>query len=117
MSPVQQFTPEQIAQMRALLAQHDQNAGPAKEFDLNRPPKQPYRHQEFPMVIYHASNPPKKVHDQDELESHLAYGWQAEPVVIEADPVPVLDPQSAAEAAQVDAALAAARRRKAAVKA
>jgi hypothetical protein len=45
------FTPEQIAQMRQILAVHDKGSGQLggmKEFDLNNPPKLPYKHQEYP---------------------------------------------------------------------
>src|SRR6516164_1439367 len=50
---INQISPEEIERMRAIIAQHDQtNKGGIKEFDLNNPPRLPYRFQEYPKVVY-----------------------------------------------------------------
>ena len=48
------FTVEQLDQMRAILEAHDKKNdgyGAIKEFDLNNPPKKPYRHIEYPKHV------------------------------------------------------------------
>jgi hypothetical protein len=103
----QQFSAEQLEQMRAILAQHDgaQRNG-IKEFDLNNPPKQPYVYQEFPRCLYHhAKNITRNAHSHEEVEAALAAGWSKQPLPAEeldgtAQP---LDTQDAAEAAALDA--------------
>src|SRR5215472_14197564 len=48
-----QISPEEIERMRQIVAQHDQtNKQGIREFDLNDPPKLPYRYQEYPKVVY-----------------------------------------------------------------
>jgi hypothetical protein len=50
---IDQLTPEEIERMRQIVAQHDQqNQGGIKEFDLNNPKLPPYRHQEYPKMVY-----------------------------------------------------------------
>lgn len=39
----------------------------------------------FPKAIYHASDPPKLVHDADELDAHLDNGWRDAPHGSEGD--------------------------------
>jgi uncharacterized protein YecA (UPF0149 family) len=101
MSP-SNLTQQEIESMRALVAQHD-NEGKISEFDLNKPPKVPYRHQDFPRMVYnHKLSAPSRVdlvkgkdgdvqerhvepkivskivHDEDELEAALEAGWSKE---------------------------------------
>ena len=61
---------EDIERLRAILAAHDKDAaGKVNEFDLNAPPKLPYRHQEFPRAVYHhAKHQTTAVKNQAELK-------------------------------------------------
>lgn len=98
---VSNLSQDQIEAMRQVVMQSD-NSAKSTEFDLNNPPKVPYRHQAFPKMIYNheASEPsrvevdyengkrvekniePKivsaKVGSQEELEEALAAGWSEE---------------------------------------
>lgn len=102
-----QLTPSEIERMRAILAQHDEgNAGEKNQsFDLNKPPKKPYRHQEFPRVVYHENGKHRAVKNADEFEAHLADGWSDAPVTVQAEAAPALDTDASAEAAAIDAKL------------
>lgn len=103
----QQFSPEEIERMRAILAQHDshegQRGGP-KEFDLNNPPKQPYRFKEFPKVLYrHKDREHCTVHSAKEEKAAIAKGFESEPFppehqVYRDEP----DPADEAEIARLD---------------
>lgn len=78
-----QFSSEDIERMRAFLAQHDAASGKGpgviKEFDLNNPPKEPYRFQEFPKLVYdHDELKHKVVRNPKEEKAALAEGWQLE---------------------------------------
>jgi hypothetical protein len=86
------LTPEQIEGMRSFLARHDaRNRG--KEFDLNNPPKEPYRHQEYPTLVYnHRKRTHKLVHNDKELKTALDAGWRKDPPTEEPEdhePLPV----------------------------
>ena len=98
-----QLTHEEIERMRQIVLQHDQtNRKGIQEFDLNKPPKEPYRHQEFPRMIYdHAKRRTKIVHNADHLADALAAGWKKEPFPAEVEE-PELDAATAAEAAAID---------------
>jgi hypothetical protein len=52
----EQLTEVEISRMRQILAQHDSQSKPMTTIDLNNPPKQPYRFQKFPMMIYDLEN-------------------------------------------------------------
>jgi hypothetical protein len=74
------LSPEEILSLRTLLAKQDDDPKPVKEFDLNKPPQQPYTHQDFPRAVYHHLKAKvKSVADQAELDKHLAAGWTIEP--------------------------------------
>ena len=54
-----EISPIEAEQMRALLAKYDSQHKPATIHNLNDPPKVPYRHQKFPMMVYnHAESFP-----------------------------------------------------------
>jgi hypothetical protein len=105
------LTPAEIERMRAILAQHDQSAAGKgnNSFDLNKPPKQPYRHQEYPRVIYHKNGKHKAVKNATEFDAHLEDGWSDQPVGEVAQAAPALDAESAREAKAIDAQLKKAR--------
>lgn len=97
------FTHEEVERMRQIVMSHDKAMfGGIKEFDLNKPPKEPYRYQEFPRCLYHhATAKTKNVANQAELEQHLSAGWSKDPCPIEA-PEPELDEATLAETAELD---------------
>jgi hypothetical protein len=102
-----QFSEVDISRMRQILAQHDgQSRNTIQVMDPNNPPKELYRHQQFPMMVYdHAKSSPaheeirgvkvgnivteqkvfvdavyhsKTVANEKELKSALAKGWSME---------------------------------------
>ena len=105
----QDLSVEDIERMRAILAQYDNtsNRDKVQEFDLNNPPKVAYAHQEFPRMIYsHATGKTRVVQGQRELDSYREKGWSVEPMpAMAAEENLELDPESAAEAAAIDAKL------------
>ena len=98
-----ELTAEEIERMRQIVARHDSEHRPIQTFDLNNPPRQSYRFQKFPMMIYdHENSYPahdeertvirgslpvqeifhvpaklvsKIVHNQRELDQALEDGW------------------------------------------
>jgi hypothetical protein len=56
------LTETEIARMRQLVLEHDSQAKKATIHDLNNPPKEQYRFQKFPMVVYdHQSSSPARM--------------------------------------------------------
>jgi hypothetical protein len=102
--PNEQFSTEDIDRMRAILAQHDaQNRGGIKEFDLNKPPKEPYTFQEFPKLVYdHTARKHQTVRNAHEEKAALTAGWRNEPYPAELPEPAELDAEDAAEAARLD---------------
>lgn len=98
---INNLSQDQIEALRKVVMQSD-NGGKIAEFDLNNPPKVPYRHQAFPKLVYnHAASEPSrieidtengkrverhiepklvtmKVTDQEHLEKALEAGWSEE---------------------------------------
>lgn len=100
----QQFSQEDIERMRAILAQHDSQAQRQgiREFDLNSPPKEPYKYQEFPKLVYdHDARTHRVVRNKAEEKAALEAGWLNEPFPAEA-PAEELDDDDAAEVARLD---------------
>ncbi len=111
MTPTPQFTHEEIARMKQIIAVYDgQNSLGNKEFDLSNPPVPPYRHQEFPRHVHnHVAGKFKVVNNEDELTAATAKGWKLEaPAPVQDNPLegPPLDPAAQAEADELDARLA-----------
>lgn len=52
MSTTPQFSPEEIEKFRSIVLDSDKKSGGVNVFDPNRPPHIPYKHQEFPKVLY-----------------------------------------------------------------
>lgn len=114
MSPNEQpvFTEAEIEKMRRVVFDHDKKTG-VHEFDLNNPPRKPYRHQELPRLMYalDADDKPihKTAHTEKQVEDMLATGWSITPVApIEAEEIE-LDAATQAEVAEVEAKIAAAK--------
>lgn len=105
---INQFSAQDIERMRAMVADHDKRTGPPKEFDLNNPPRENYRHQEWPTLLYGVNDEGKptykRVHSDDEMADALAAGWQKQPVSDEPE-LPALTANEVEEVAQIDAQL------------
>jgi hypothetical protein len=103
-----ELTHEEIERMREIVASHDStNKGGIREFDLNNPPKQPYKYQEFPRLVYHhKKRTHKPVHNASQLKAALAAGFDKKPFPAETDE---LDAGAASEAALIDEQLRAAK--------
>jgi hypothetical protein len=90
--------------MRQILARFGETKT-IKEFDLNKPPAAPYRHQEFPKAMHdHAARVVKTATSaahQAELEAagYVTVAFASEPPEVE------LDASERAEAAAIDAKL------------
>ena len=78
---IDQLSPEEIERMRQIVAQHDQtNKQGIKEFDLNNPPRLPYRHQEFSKMVYdHEGRRHFVVRDRKREQEALDAGYRLEP--------------------------------------
>jgi hypothetical protein len=129
--PVQQLSETEVANLRAILAQHDSEHKPMVTMDLNNPPKAPYRYQPFPKMIYdlnasHAARDERKprelasggvvmetvhipakvvtrrVESQEELDAALAEGWSQQAPNFTAEQEIPLKAAYAAEAGQID---------------
>lgn len=98
------FTPEQIEFMRTAVAQADSHIR-TREFDLNNPPRKPYRHLEYPKMLYHhADRVSKVVRSREQEDGMLELGYVHEPFANAAvDALPVLDAATQAEIARLDA--------------
>jgi hypothetical protein len=111
------LTADDIARMRQILAQHDAQAQPVREFDLNHPPRAetlapgtpgangPYIWQPFPQMLYdHENRRFKTVQNEVEKNRMLEAGWRVDPYP--AEPVanePELDAATKAEVERIDA--------------
>lgn len=111
------FSPEDIARMRAIIAQHDGGASAAqsqKEFDLANPPVPPYRHQEYPRCMYHPDGRTRNANNAEEQATAEANGWLTSPNVAAVETVDDftgLSAEDKAEAARLDEKLAEGRKR------
>ena len=110
---IAELTPQEIERMRALVAAHDRTQGKIQEFDLNRPPQEPLQYRPYPKLIYHhGTRTHKLIQNEEQLEAHMAEGWDTRPYPAE-PPAPVqLDAAAAAEAAEVNQQLAQLRKKK-----
>lgn len=116
MESLANFSAEQIEQMRAMLAAHDANAPREgiKQFDLNNPPKLPWVYKEYPRCLYHhAKRLTRNAHSDEQLEAALAAGWSKEPFLPEGHEAPEAIELDANEAAEIAAADALAKKKKA----
>lgn len=88
-----QFSQFDIDRMRSILEEHDKrNPRMVREFDLNNPPKEPYRHQEFPKIVYHhGKRKHVAVHDAAQQAKALEAGYKIEPYLNEVAPAVELE--------------------------
>jgi len=84
---IDQLSPEEIERMRQIVAQHDQTNRPGiKEFDLNNPPRLPYRFQEYPKTVYdHEGRRSFIVRNREDEKEALDSGLKLEPFPAEAE--------------------------------
>jgi hypothetical protein len=99
---IDQLSPEEIERMRAIVAQHDQtNKQGIKEFDLNNPPRLPYRFQEYPKTVYdHEGRRSFIVRNREDEREALESGLRLDPYP--AEPVEVEPESEAEEIARLD---------------
>lgn len=104
----QQLSEEQYEQMRILLAQHESERKPVTVVDLNNPPREAYRHQKFPMMVYDLehSKPSKfataTVGSEHELQQAIEDGWSQTPPEYREERIEPLSARLQAEADEVD---------------
>jgi hypothetical protein len=123
----EQFSREEVERMREIVLRSDR--GSINVFDLNNPPKVPYKHQEFPKMVYdHSKAEPSRevvkktregeemvhiaaklgqkiVNNEAELAEALASGYVEEPPVFGApDEGGDIDPEAHQEAPHQEAA-------------
>jgi len=100
-----ELSPAEIERMRAMIAAHDQKTA-VTEFDLNKPPVEPYVYQAFPKCVYHPDGRNRIVRDEAEMEMALEAGWKLKPITAApAAEQPELEPEAAAEVARIDSQL------------
>lgn len=115
--PQPELSADDIARMRQILAQHDAQSSPMREFDLNHPPRAetlapgtpgangPYQWQPFPRMLYdHENRRHIIVQNQVEETRMLEAGWRVDPYPNEpVENEPELDAATRAEVAAIDA--------------
>lgn len=80
----QELSFEEVQRMRQIVAQFDADRKPMQTIDLNNPPKEPYRFQKFPKMVYDLENSvpgslvTQVVRSQEELDSAIERGWSEE---------------------------------------
>jgi hypothetical protein len=94
----------EIQHMRHILARHDKGGGrKLREFDLNKPPVEPYRHEEYPKAMHnHVTRKTKDALDAAHEEELAGQGFQPEAFPNELPLEPALDAAEAAEVAALD---------------
>lgn len=70
---------EEVERMRQIVQMHDSQRQPMQTIDLNNPPKQPYKFQKFPMMIYSTDGQNIIVKSEQQLQDALAEGWLEQP--------------------------------------
>ena len=100
----------EIERMRQIVKDHDAARQPMKTIDLNNPPKEPYKFQKFPKMVYGDGNLTMLVHSEEELSEALADGYSEEAPVMEVQPE-ALSPKYQAEADQIQERLEQSRRK------
>jgi hypothetical protein len=132
-----QLSETEVAHMRQILAQHDSEHKPMTTTDLNNPPREQYRFQKFPMMVYdlahshpsHDKTQPRSngagvetvhipakvvtsvIHSEDELQQVLMQGWSEKAPDFTEEREEPLSARYANEAHQVDEQIEAARRK------
>jgi hypothetical protein len=110
-----QLSHEEIERMRQIVQEHDSVRKPIQTIDLNNPPKEHYRHQEFPKMVY-GVHQGKRVHlvvrNAAELRSAIEDGWTEDVPQIEEAREDHIKPEYQREADQVQEQINVANRRR-----
>jgi len=115
---VNQLSHEEIERMRQIVQQHDGERKPMQIVDLNNPPKEPYRFQEFPMMVYDLTHSApghvvsKLVHSEVELQASLEKGWTKQAPAFSDERIEPLSASYQAEASRIDRQIEAANQAK-----
>lgn len=135
--PAQQLSESEVMHMRQILAQHDSQHKPMTTTDLNNPPKEQYRFQKFPMMVYDLNNSypsrdeqrpksnslgfetvhvpakvlAKVIHSDEELQYVLANGWSEQAPAFNEEREEPLSAKYQNEASRVDAVIEEQRKR------
>ena len=108
---------EEVERMRQIVQQHDAARKPMRTIDLNNPPREPYRYQKFPKMVYDlASSRPghlvtKIVRSDNELALALEEGFSEDAPPFGSTPEEHLSASYQTEVAQLETRLAEARKR------
>lgn len=101
------FSPEQMEQMRAMLAAYDASnprGESLKQFDLNNPPKTPYVYREFPRCMYHHQKGlTQNAHSHAQVAEMEAAGWSKDAFTPKPAEAEGIDAAEAEEIARLDA--------------
>jgi hypothetical protein len=92
---------EEVERMRQIVQMHDSQRQPMQTLDLNNPPKQPYKFQKFPMMVYSPDGQRILVKSEGQLQDALADGWSEQPQAIAEEVQQPLAAKYQTEAAQV----------------
>lgn len=108
MTPGIDLTPQDAERLRQILdAYQAKNPPSIKEFDLAKPPTKPYRHQEYPKVMYHhATGRYKDANNAQEEATAIEAGWSTQSVFVEEPQIAVdlsEEEKSVIAAAEADA--------------
>jgi hypothetical protein len=104
---MQELSFEEVNRMRQIVANFDGQRKPMQTIDLNNPPKEAYKYQKFPMMVYDLSHstPQKIVHmlvgSDEELNTALAHGWSEQAPAFSEEREEPLSAQYQAEAERV----------------
>ena len=113
----------EIANMRRILAAHDSQQKPIQIIDLNNPPREVYKFQPFPKIVYNhnlshpatENNPARvmyrTVNNQQELDAHIEAGWSTDAPAYNEPQEEYLSAKYQGEADRVQAQIDEARRR------
>jgi len=101
----------EIERMRQIVKDHDVSRQPMKTIDLNNPPKEPYKYQKFPKMVYGDGNLTMLVHSEEELAQAIDDGWDEQAPVGGIQQPPTLSPQYEAEANRLQEQLEQSRRK------
>lgn len=117
-----QLTEMDVIKMREMLAQHDAEQDPIRVIDLNNPPRQPYKYQKFPKIVYDLESSTEQkiayvvVEDEESLQAYLEAGWSEQPPSFSEIREEDLKPAYQMEANQVEEKLEEARQKRAYVR-
>jgi hypothetical protein len=104
----QPITHEEAQRMRQILARFESDSKPIQTIDLNNPPREQYRFQKFPMLVY-ANGGTLKVNSEAQLAEALEAGWSTDAAIFHDQRSDDLKPAYQMEVQQAEAKLAEAR--------